>query len=163
VIPAASSANGSARPLPGLELFRCPVVRLETIGDTLGLNEDEVLALLESGKFEWAFNIASKGATRREIRVLTVCLCHQVEAFPCPFHSIDQAIASVIPLPVNARPDCYALPASLFRRRLACSQDLINSHIKAGELQVLPVRRAPKESPRVRHASAVRFLRERAL
>ena len=56
--------------LPGLVLpARRPLLPVAAVGTLLDLDPLEVLAACENGELEWAFDLAVRGATRREIRI----------------------------------------------------------------------------------------------
>jgi hypothetical protein len=62
--------------LPMRIAHRIPLMTVDAAKGRLELDEDAVMALVELGSIEWAFNIARDGAKRREVRLLNVSVEH---------------------------------------------------------------------------------------
>jgi hypothetical protein len=113
---------------------------------------------VEDGRLLWAFDIRSRGAVKRNIRVLRPCVAAYAERCPCPL----QGLAAVLD---------YLLPAGMkdphatsVRRLFGCSQAHIARLIADGLLRVTvpsAARSGPSSSPKISRESLVSFLTER--
>ena len=136
---------------------------LKTVMDFMDLDEDGVLTLVELGKLV-AWNVASPGAERRDLRVWRDSVVAQ-KANP------NARLAAPEPEAVLPQPTIQNIGGTIYRtirgrelrRRLSCSQWLVQNLIRTGELTAVPIAVGPKQTPLILHTSAVEFLKKRCL
>lgn len=105
---------------------------IDTVRWCLGLDEDKVLALIETGKLRWAWDIAvrSTGANIRQIRVWSPCVAAlRSGGDGQPGVSPDEVVAAVI----GGGPG-KSLRTSQVRALLVCSHQTVCRLLDRGEL-----------------------------
>jgi hypothetical protein len=105
------------------------------------------------GELAWVFNLASLKAGRRYLRVHH----SSIPTTASPRITPAAVYASLVPGPGAT------IPASHLRRVWGVSQELMAHLIAQGCLQATPAGRGSQGSPRIRRASALRFLKSRRL
>src|ERR1051325_3547560 len=146
-----------------------PTLTLAGARGSLGVSEDAILRMIEEGDISWSWNIATRGATRRELRLLAACL-PAADGGPKPELKLDQVVRLVLGA---KRPFIWG--KHFYRAWNFDSQHLFNL-IRDGSLQILSNHAAPKEakdeahvgwrrgpggSPCITWNSAVEFLKTR--
>lgn len=121
------------RLLPITVSSRSALVTVETARVALGVDEDSVLGLVESGSLRWAFDIGARAISHRnrEVRLWAACIAAIQRGEPQPGETLADALARIVPA-TNRR----HLRASEVRAVLCCSQQHIerlarNSAIEA--------------------------------
>jgi len=59
-----------------------PMFNVRAVVSLLDVSEDAVIRLVECGDLLWAFNVASRTDTAREIRILPACVAGYMEKIP---------------------------------------------------------------------------------
>lgn len=102
-------------------------------------DDESLRADLDEGHFEWAWNIGSSDALRRELRIFTPCVDEHLRWLLNPKttrrrYTIDDVARALFPLragkPWVESPD--------IRRAFLCSQELVILLIDDGSLRELP-------------------------
>lgn len=138
------------------------LVPLEAVMVLADRDEDAVLALIDNGQLRWAYNIASPGSERREIRILRSSVLSYLDRSSDPVESADDALTSILPKPMNVRGH-ETIRAVEVERRFCCSQGLVAKLIHAGCFTLAGPVAGPKVSPYILHTSVAQFLRTRSL
>ena len=119
-------------PLPGFQLREDkPLLHLETAMDLLGRTEDDVVRLCESGELSHCWDIASAGATRREIRIWRRSFLAYWHGTRPQYETDDAVVALVIG---HGRP---AITGPEAQRILSCGQWLVRDLAKSKVLAAL--------------------------
>jgi hypothetical protein len=167
-----------------------PLMKITAAQGTLDCSEDEILELLEVQGALIAFDIASPGAKRRDLRILTQSVTEYLQAgkSPCyhtmlpPAEAVDIVLASLKPelntlssvasaakedqLP-GGRPQVRPwLTGNEIQRLLQCGSTHLINLVEARLLKLLPgtdYQRGPGGTPKILRASFVQFLQERLL
>lgn len=146
-----------------------PLVSVATAAEALNKSPGEIAALIDAGELLFAWNVASRTATKAEVRILSASLSdyqngHRARA------SSDNELPRVVNLifpTVNQRSGVVsAVTASNLAQRFSVSPDHVFNLIKDGSLQLLrgtSCRRGPGGSPQVLFASVKSFLEERRI
>ena|SRR5579862_1274452 len=108
-----------------------PLVHVQTAMAALDKSEDQVLAMIESGKLLWAWNIASKSAARRELRIWRASVLASLNDAPQPDSTEEEVLASLFPHPAPI------LTTPQVQRMLSASQCHVYRLIESGALQAL--------------------------
>lgn len=147
-----------------------PLVPIEAVVVLADRDEDDILNLIELGLLPFAWNIASPGAERREIRIWHQCVVDYLRSDYRKITSgqttLAAAIHAILPRPTITpigRKRFETIRGTEVARRFCCSQWLVAHLITTGELQVLDMAIGPKTSPYILHASVVDFLTRRSL
>jgi len=135
--------------------FKNPLVGLETCRAVLGKSADACLGLVESGRLQWAFNLAAPGTGRALWRVLSLSLADIAAGTSTAPTNIEGAIKYVLP---GSAPE---IRASALARAWSVSGTHLSNLIECDCLQVSRSGRLAKESPLIERSSAVRFMEER--
>jgi len=119
---------------------KASLMPISVVRSCLGIDEDKVLALIETGALRWAWDIAARSAGRkiREIRVWSPCVAvRQAGGTEQPGKSSGEVIAAVVGCEGRKN-----LSASEVRDLLLCSQQTVSRLMDGGELQGETTRRA---------------------
>lgn len=110
------------RLLPITVSARSALVTVETARVALGVDEDSILGLVDTGSLRWAFDIAvcNIGRRNREVRIWAACLAAHQRGEPQPGESLAAALADIVPGASR-----HHLRASEVRAILCCSQQHI--------------------------------------
>lgn len=145
-----------------------PTLTLAGARGSLGVSEDAILVMIEEGEIPWAWNIARRGATRSELRILAACLPN-TEARR-PELKLDQVVRLILGA---KRPFVWGKD---FYRAWNCDSQHVMNLVKEESLQTLPNhvrpdasgnkaelawRRGPGGSPCITWNSAVEFIKTR--
>lgn len=125
----------------------------------LARDDDQLHELIELGRLEWVWNIATPEARNRELRFLVA----ELRGFSDLRSPISDLPAVIGRLLGEEKP---FVDGTAFRRAFNCDSDHVLNLIRAGTLAVLPNtswRRGPNGTPAIAWASAVRFVKERKL
>lgn len=127
-----------------------PLVPLSGLRAMMGVDEDTVLAHIESGALPFAFDLATPGARRAELRVWRGAMDKQTA-------TLDQVIEDVLgpsPLPT--------LNVRTLRHRWVCSSTHVHHLIEAGLLSEVGGENRKRTNTRhVSRLSAEAFLKAR--
>ena len=143
--------------------FHRPLVSIWTTLTLIGGDRpEEIIALIENGELLFAFDVGSKRAKTREIRILGSSINEFLAGRPAPAISEQEdfnlAMQAVFPAPKPA------IPAfEIARAWNACPGHIINL-CRGRELNLVKgarIRRGRGGSPMVTMGSAVEFLRQR--
>jgi hypothetical protein len=158
------------------------MVDIAAVRAALGVNEDDVLNLIDEGHLAWAWDIATKQATKAEMRILA----RSVSAYQNAEQGLRgvsneftfEEVAAFV-LGGQHRPWLWGRELS---RALNCSSEHVLNLVREGSLKLLPGhmvpngqrrtganrgngeigwRRGPGGSPCVAYESVLRFLKER--
>lgn len=127
------------------------------------VTEDDVVAWIEEGKLQWAFNIASRDAKAREVRILSACIhaAQREEAFD---ESFEQVLARIIPPAVKGKPWLTLNPQVI--TAIHCMPTHGIDLLLEGEFETVrnnKPKRGPNGSPLITRESFVAFLKERRM
>ena len=154
---------------------RRPLVPIEAVMVLADQDEDDVLNLVERGLIRYAWNIATPGAERREIRVWRDSLIEYLRngedansaigdrrsAISGKEKPLRTIIESFLPKPSLIN-NCKTIRGVEVARRLSCGPSHITNLLDAGQLRIaFPA--AIKVSPYIDHESLVEFLLAREL
>lgn len=140
-----------------------PLLPLEVVMVLLDRNEDDVLALIDTGELSWAWDIRTPAADRREIRVWRDDVLRHLDrtsrgirpADPLP---LDQVMTAILP---HSRPE---IRSTEIQRIFSCSSSHVLNLVQAGCLAGL---NAPGTGPngfvRVTRLSVIQFLQLRTV
>lgn len=141
-----------------------PLVPIEAVMVLLDRDEDDVMNLIDTGALRCAWNIASPGSERREIRVWRDSVLAYLKGQPTNAKeeiNLRAIIKGFLPAPTLLQ-GWSTIRGVEIARRLSCSQWLVGNLITTGELHIaFPV--ADKVSPYVQHNSLVEFLIRREM
>jgi hypothetical protein len=130
----------------------------------LGLDRSEqVVELLEDGRISHAFDIRSRAATKREIRVFAPSLSEYSDGKTGLIDKEDSEILSAI---FSDCGDGPTVTASTVSKIFVSSPDHILNLARSGDLTVIhgsPWRTGPHGSPSLQLDSVMRFLARRRL
>lgn len=141
--------------------YKAPMMTMETARGILHLDEDEITERLDVGLLA-GWDIATAGASRREIRLLSPSVAAHEAAPNRPWDLLPRKSIELV-LGTDARP---WLDGRTLQRLLVCSGTHVMSLIGDRLLTVLPRtswRRGPGGSPVVSRESLVNFLEQRML
>lgn len=148
------------RSLPLRVQIRLPMMDIAGVRGALGVSEHEVLELIEQGSgLSWAWDISTRAAQRREVRVLARCVT-DLQRDAVTELSFDDVVSIIFG---RSRPFLWG--KEIFRA-FNCTSDHVMNLVVEDSLQRLPDtdwRRGPGGSPCVAWASAVQFLKQRRL
>jgi hypothetical protein len=142
-----------------------PVMTMGAAKGILDVSEDEILAMIDERLALIAFDVATPGSERRELRILT----HSVAEFlhdnpdndPCYHTMTPPSEALRLVLPSHSKPFFTGIE---LQRAFNCSSDHIISLIEAKALKLVPGSRyqpGPGGSPCITRESVVAFLKAR--
>jgi hypothetical protein len=133
-----------------------PFATISAARTLLDLDEDEIFERIEDGRILWAFNIsASRGARRKELRILPAALADYKAQRPC---QITWAQVFRQALPSN-KP---RFPCRQISRALNCSDSQVISLIKVRSLRAIRAwRRGAQGAALITRDSFIRFLLRR--
>ncbi len=145
-----------------------PLIPIEAVMVLADRDEDDVLNLIDIGMLRWAFDIATPGTDRRELRIFRESLIDYLRGDTAAMgrknqtETVEGIIARILPRPsiVNGY---GTIRGTELQRRFSCCQGHVNNLIKTGELSLAPIVTPQKVSPFVLHFSAAAFLRSREL
>jgi hypothetical protein len=84
-----------------LNLLRRPLLRVQTVQDCLAKTRDEVNAMIESGELPFAFDLSAKPATRKELRIFTLCVAEKTgwknPAGQTKNYQLSEVIRAILP------------------------------------------------------------------
>ncbi len=134
-----------------------PLVPLEAIMVLLDIDEDSVLGLIDAGELRWAWNIASSGADRREIRVLRDSLLSY-----CALSGQPADAAALWPIVFGHSRD--VVRSTELQRLFSCSSSHVHRLIKDKDLVALnAATTGPNGYARITRASVIGFLNSRRM
>lgn len=137
--------------------FRAACLGIDAVKSALGVSEDRLHELIESGQFSWVLNIGSKKSKRRLIRILTACV-HCVQAGRRqPFFLPEEIGPAVFG---EKRPVVRAVG---FAAALACSEEHVGALICKRELPGRIGRRGRGGDGTIRWEDACKFLSARRI
>ncbi len=141
-----------------------PAVQMDGAKHLLGLTEDEVLELIESGALSFAWNAALSGAGRRMVVVLRASIDFYRETLGAKRHELTDAQAFRLLLPPgHSKP---FLSNGEIQRALNCGSEHVLNLFDAGELKKLPgssIGRGPSGEALATLESFRRFIERRRL
>jgi hypothetical protein len=150
--------------------IRRPMVDVLTASAALDLRHNEVIALVESGKLCWAWNIASPNSRARTIRILSRSLEEYQTGKGARYANAQEEFQAVIRL---IHPGLITQPGvvSLVRTCDLAQRFMINGGtmtrlVKAGEFEVgrkATAARGRTGSPALKASSVVEFLARRRI
>ena len=144
----------SADPADGLSVVvRRPLVPLTFCMLVLDKTEDKVMADIEAGRIEWAFNLGRRSCRRRMIRVLTACLQSNGAGLGSKEWTASEVAEACVPSGRVQVPDLC--------RAWTCSSTGIHQLIndgEFGEVERPPAQSGPLSSPTIPREAAVAFL-----
>lgn len=145
-------------------LIRRPMVDVSTASSMLDCDEDEVLALVDSGAVV-ALNIAV-GTKQRELRIVTLSMSQlgDRDAKARAMHRCALSADDVIGILAPGAGNKAGFASRQIRRLVSCSRKHVLRLIEAGELQLVPgtqVARGNCGETKVSRDSFIRFCRAR--
>jgi len=132
---------------------------LHTVSGVMGLfdvTEDDVLYLIEDGQFAWAFDIATPGARKREIRIWRRCIMLRQGGDFTAEATIADVLEDILP-----KPHLPTIRAVSLCRAFNCSSSHIGHLISLGCLQEEASDRGITVTRILTRSSVERFLAER--
>ena len=155
--PPRSGPAAATRPRVNLPAAR-HLLPMEVCVLLLDKEPDQVLQIMESGQIDFAWNIASPGARRRDLRIWRESLLALVNRSASEPRSVEDVINSILPARDPRTPE--------LQRWFCASQSHVQRLVEAGELRPCapPVAtRGPNAFTRIERASVAEFLRKRRL
>jgi hypothetical protein len=155
---------------PVLIAIRCPLVTVWTAAAALGKSTTQIIRMVESGELRWCFNLASPGAERRSVRILTASVgavqSAQARVKRSEESEWQEVFRQILP-PSSARPGIVPTirACELMTRLLICEKSAA-IFIEAGLLKVARAASATtgvNSSPFITVASAQALLRARRI
>lgn len=148
--------------------YQAPTMTMGAAKGTLGLTEDEILALIEEQGALYAFDISSRSAgipARRELRILTQSVIdyHTAGCSPC-YHTMlppSGAVEAVLDCVPHKKP---FLTGPEIQRLIICVTTHVTNLIESGALHTIAAstwRRGPGGSPHIDRQSFAKFLEAR--
>lgn len=139
---------------------KIPVMTVSAARGALNETAAGVLDMIEEGRIEWAWDIASRSSARREIRILAVCIADVQGDRPATVDGERTAADVMRILFGDERPVIFG--AQLYRKML-CKHDHLTTLIREGSLRVVgePARKGRGGSPALDWGSVKRFIEER--
>ena len=136
-------------------VLRRPLLCVNTCCAVLACtNEDNVLALCDSGKLRWAFNVASRGS-RRCLRIFAGSLADYI-AGRKPEEDFNKILAAILP------GHAETISGATLARALLVSREHIKRLLLDREFQGQATRRrGQNSSPMIPRVSIVKFLKSR--
>lgn len=119
----------SQRSLPIEVSATTSLVDMHTARAALGIDEDSVLALIESGDLRWAWDISIRRGVIREVRIWTRCIAARQCGLPQPADSITEVLPLVLGPVARDR-----FRAAEVRALFCCAQQTIQRLVEAGIL-----------------------------
>ncbi|HWD20486.1 MAG TPA: hypothetical protein VHB20_14535 [Verrucomicrobiae bacterium] len=138
------------------------LLKLSTVADCLRLTGDDVLELVADHELGRVFNLGSKAAQRRELRIWRVSFQEYVKEGVSARQPLDEIIAAILPALCSRPAELVTIRGTNLQLRWSCSQELLRNLIVEDELRTANVP-GPKESPAITYTSAAAFLKRRAL
>lgn len=181
------SQASTQRLLPLRVQLRLPMVDVAAVRAALGVSEDEVLQLIDDGELAWAWDIASRDAKKREVRVLAQSVVSYQSSVANGALSFDQVVAIVFRrqqlAAINQPPTRPWLWGREIVHAFNCGSEHVFNLLREGSLKLLPGhvvptansqpathnpqnlgwRRGPGGMPCVSYESAVEFLNRRRI
>lgn len=140
-----------------VQRFR-PLVGMVTAKMLLDCSEDAVLAMIESGKLSWAWDIKHPDAKRREVRVWIWSIAERLGQAPRTAATDQEVIWSLLP---HGR---HVLRSTELQRMFTASQCHVQALITCGALQgVKKAKPGPQGFALVTRASVLEFLEQRRM
>lgn len=140
--------------------YRLPMTSIDGAKPLLGLNEDEIMALIEDGKIRWAWDLACQSEHARFVRILNRSLVCYEKPFLGQPETLDGVLELI--LPPSSKITGRVRGTELQRACNVSSTHIINL-VEAGLLSGGDWKRGPQGSPLITRASIARFLKERTL
>jgi hypothetical protein len=142
---------------PILVPLKRPLVCVSTACAVLACtNEDAVLALVDSGKLRWAFNIASRGS-RRVLRIFAGSLADYVAGRKLD-EDFNKVLATILP------GHSERIRGANLARMLLCSREHVKHLLAGREFAGSVTQKAgPNSSPEITRVSILKFLRSRVI
>jgi len=160
-------------PPPAVSQIRIsrPLVSMDTARAALALDTRGVMALIERGSIDWAFNFATEIYSRAEIRILSRSLqdyqAGTSATLPNAGDEFTAVLQTIFPMLPPARPGVVSkLRANLVATQLGICDDHAHALIAARWLRLVPgsvCRRGPGGSPEIEFASIAAFLKQRRM
>lgn len=125
---------------PNLALMisdRSACLTVEAARAALGIDEDSVLSLIDTGDLRWAWDISlRRGQVIREVRIWARSVIAHQHGEKQPGAAVEQVIEEILGTtpPQRAR-------ASVVRSHLCCSQQHIQRLVEQGEISAVVARR----------------------
>ena len=134
-----------------------PLVPLEAIMVLLDIDEDSVLGLIDGGELRWAWNIASAGSDRREVRVLRESILSY-----CALSGQPSGEESLWTIVFGHSRD--VVKSTELQRLFSCSSSHVHRLIKDKDLVALnAATTGPNGFARITRASVIAFLQARRI
>jgi predicted DNA-binding transcriptional regulator AlpA len=133
-----------------------PLLPVRGVCSLVGMNEDEVLGLIQSGAIRWAFDVslARRRQRRKHLRILPAAVVDYIKGQTCGLKWPD-VFALLLP-------DAPTIRAHEVSRLLNISGDQVYRLIDGGQIVACSARRrGPAGSARIPVASLVRFFQKR--
>lgn len=147
-----------------------PLVPIEAVMVLIDRDEDDILNLIETKILLPAFDIASTGAERREIRIHRAAILNYMKSDYATLlkteKSIEEIIRALLPKPTIlkiGRHSHETIRGTELQRRFSCSQWLVGNLGLLKEIDLCPIQIGPKTSPYYQHESVIDFLVRREL
>lgn len=145
--------------------YRRPMMTVDAAKGILDCTEDEIVEWVEVQRALVAWNIASPGAARRELRLLTRSVSEFIRDNPqrddCYYCAICPDIAIAAVLPDHQKPWLTGLEV---QRSLNCGSTHVIGLVESKLLKLMPgtnYQRGPGGSPSISRDSFVAFLKSR--
>ncbi len=151
-VPEAGAPKRVQRSLPLRVQLWLPMVDVAAVRAALGVNEDEVLDLIEDGQLAWAWDISTEAAEKAEVRILARCV-REYQMFGDkdrlaggnPRDITFEEVVQIVFPGHQTRPWVWGRELA---RAFNCSSDHVLNLIRGGSLCLLPGHVVPKAVPR---------------
>jgi len=136
--------------------FKNPMLGLETVKAVTGHGEDACLALIESGRIRYAFDLATPNRHRRLVRVFALSLVDFVQNTDTQPPTLDGVVRFILP---GSSPELHA---SWLARKLNVSHTHVHHLLHARCITEVKDPERRKTNDRIANrASAMKFLTSR--
>jgi hypothetical protein len=140
--------------------IKVPLLSVQTVmGITALPNDMAVLALIETGKLAWSFNVAAPGSARRLVRISTESVCAYVQG-GSDARTFEEVFHSVFP------GKCETIIASNVARSLGCSTEHVRELLRNGSIRngiANGKRFGPASSPPIARRELFTWLKSRRI
>lgn len=131
------------RSLPLRVHLRLPMLDIAAVRAALGVGEDDVLNLIEDGHLAWAWDIATKGAVKAEMRILAQTVVSYQQALVNGVRTDELPFAEVVKIVFIGAHQRPWLWGRELVRAFNCSSEHVLNLIREGSLNLLPGHSVP--------------------
>lgn len=140
--------------------YRLPMTSIDGAKPLLGMNEDEIMALIDEGKIRWAWDLACQSRAARFVRILNRSLVCYEKPFLAQPETLAQVIELILP-PVSKITG--TVRGTELQRACNVSSTHVINLVEAKIICAKDWKRGPNGSPLITRSSVVRLLTDRRI